>query len=157
MNILFTASECVPFVKTGGLADVVGSLAPVLAKQGHDVRVVLPMYTAIDQKWQEQMSFLLHFDVQLYRSSQLDMSHTLAANLSAGYFDAALVANDALITISFIFTAVTFPILGWSKDSFAKQTVTFRLKCSVVDCFRFFNFAVGPSSDLLRRGQADTH
>ncbi len=65
MNILFTASECVPFVKTGGLADVVGSLAPVLAKQGHDVRVMLPMYTAIPQDYQHQMQFVLHFDVQL--------------------------------------------------------------------------------------------
>ncbi|MDD3212515.1 MAG: glycogen synthase GlgA [Eubacteriales bacterium] len=65
MNILFTASECVPFVKTGGLADVVGSLAPVLAKQGHDVRVMLPMYTAIPLDWQHKMQFLLHFDVQL--------------------------------------------------------------------------------------------
>ena len=65
MKILFTASECVPFIKTGGLADVVGALAPVLAKKGHDVRVILPMYTAIGQKWQEQMQYLLDFDVQL--------------------------------------------------------------------------------------------
>ncbi|MBP3649306.1 MAG: glycogen/starch synthase, partial [Clostridia bacterium] len=65
MKILFTASECVPFVKTGGLADVVGALAPVLSKQGHDVRVILPMYTAIDQKYQAEMEFVLHFDVQL--------------------------------------------------------------------------------------------
>ena len=36
MKILFTASECVPFVKTGGLADVVGALAPVLAAQGDE-------------------------------------------------------------------------------------------------------------------------
>ena len=65
MKILFTASECVPFVKTGGLADVVGALAPVLAKKGHDVRVILPLYTLIDQKWQSQMEYVLSFDVQL--------------------------------------------------------------------------------------------
>ena len=51
MKILFTSSECVPFIKTGGLADVVGALAPVLAKKGHDVRVVLPLYTAIDSSF----------------------------------------------------------------------------------------------------------
>ncbi|MBR5545617.1 MAG: glycogen synthase GlgA [Clostridia bacterium] len=65
MKILFTASECVPFVKTGGLADVVGALGPVLAGQGHDVRVILPLYSAIAQKWQEKMEYLLDFEVQL--------------------------------------------------------------------------------------------
>ncbi len=65
MKILFTASECVPFIKTGGLADVVGALAPVLAKQGHDVRVMLPLYTAIPQRYQEKMTHMADFEVQL--------------------------------------------------------------------------------------------
>jgi len=65
MKILFVSSECVPFIKTGGLADVVGSLATVLARDGHDVRVIVPMYTAIELHFQQQMEHLLHFDVQL--------------------------------------------------------------------------------------------
>jgi len=44
MKILFVASESVPFVKTGGLADVVGALAPVLANEGNDVRVIIPLF-----------------------------------------------------------------------------------------------------------------
>lgn len=65
MKILFTASECVPFVKTGGLADVVGALAPVLAKQGHDVRVILPLYSAIPQQYVEKMTHVIDFEVEL--------------------------------------------------------------------------------------------
>ena len=65
MKILFTASECVPFVKTGGLADVVGALAPVLARQGHDVRVMIPLYAHIPQHYVEKMEHVVDFEVQL--------------------------------------------------------------------------------------------
>lgn len=65
MKILFTASESVPFVKTGGLADVVGALAPVLAAQGHDVRVIIPDFSAIPQEYTEKMVHVCDFEVQL--------------------------------------------------------------------------------------------
>jgi len=47
LKILFAASECVPFCKTGGLADVVGALPKELRKQRHDVRIILPKYRTV--------------------------------------------------------------------------------------------------------------
>ena len=65
MKILFVASESVPFVKTGGLADVVGALAPVLSREGHDVRVVIPEFSVIPQEYVQQMTHVCDFEVQL--------------------------------------------------------------------------------------------
>ena len=44
MKILYATSEAVPFIKTGGLADVAGSLPPALAQEGAEIAVVLPLY-----------------------------------------------------------------------------------------------------------------
>ena len=66
MKILFAASEAVPFCKTGGLADVAGSLPQALAKTGDEVAVVLPLYERIGQEWREKMEFVTYIgDVPL--------------------------------------------------------------------------------------------
>ena len=65
MKILFASSEVAPFIKTGGLADVAGSLPAALAKNGHEVRVILPLYEKIGPQWREQMTFRKHFTVPL--------------------------------------------------------------------------------------------
>ena len=50
-KVLFIASECVPFIKTGGLADVVGSLPKCFDKKYFDVRVVLPKYMCMKEEY----------------------------------------------------------------------------------------------------------
>ena len=65
MKILYVASEAAPWVKTGGLGDVAGSLPQALAALGHDVRVVIPLYSAIDSGLREQMRYVKNFYVRL--------------------------------------------------------------------------------------------
>ena len=48
LNVLFVASEMTPFIKTGGLGDVVGALPKALIKKGCTVKAVIPLYSAID-------------------------------------------------------------------------------------------------------------
>ena len=65
-HVLFVASECTPFIKTGGLADVIGSLPQALKENEQlEVRVILPLYDEISEEWKNQMEYLTSFDVKL--------------------------------------------------------------------------------------------
>ena len=55
MKVLYVAAEAVPFAKTGGLADVAGSLPKALRKDGVDVRVIMPKYGKIAQEYIDRM------------------------------------------------------------------------------------------------------
>lgn len=70
LNIVFIASECVPYAKTGGLADVVGALPKALHDLGHRVQVIIPKYSKIDaqkfglQRFQDSMGVWMGAGVQ---------------------------------------------------------------------------------------------
>jgi starch synthase len=64
-KILFAASEAVPFIKTGGLADVTGSLPGYFDKKKYDVRIIIPKYLCMDPAFVEKMHFRCHFYVNL--------------------------------------------------------------------------------------------
>ncbi len=65
MKVLYTASEAVPFCKTGGLADVAGSLPPALAAQGVETAVILPLYRRVKERFADQLTFLCYDYVDL--------------------------------------------------------------------------------------------
>ncbi|MBQ3951615.1 MAG: glycogen synthase, partial [Oscillospiraceae bacterium] len=65
MGVLFAAFEAVPFMKTGGLGDVAGSLPQALSKENCDVRVIIPKFGAIPQQYKDQMRYVCHFYVPL--------------------------------------------------------------------------------------------
>ena len=60
-KILFVASECVPFIKTGGLADVCGALPKEFDKNYWDVRVVIPDYSCIPERYRNNFEYVTHF------------------------------------------------------------------------------------------------
>lgn len=64
-KILFVASEAVPFIKTGGLADVAGTLPKYFNKEKYDVRVMVPKYLAIPEEYRNQMQYKTHFYMNL--------------------------------------------------------------------------------------------
>ena len=65
MKVLYAASEAVPFCKTGGLADVAGSLPPALAAEGVETAVILPLYESVKQRYGAELQYLCYDYVDL--------------------------------------------------------------------------------------------
>lgn len=65
MKILFATSECAPFSKSGGLADVAYSLPPALKKAGHEIAVITPMYQCVQTRFAEELTHVTDLPVSL--------------------------------------------------------------------------------------------
>ncbi|PLS09640.1 glycogen synthase GlgA [Neobacillus cucumis] len=86
MKVLFAVSECVPFVKTGGLADVAGALPKALKNLGTEVRVILPFYCTIPEKFKKSFQFQKEIHVQVGWRSQYCGIYTLVHDGITYYF-----------------------------------------------------------------------
>ncbi len=87
-KVLFVASEGVPFIKTGGLADVVGSLPKYLNKDEFDVRVILPKYMCMKEEMKNRLNYVTHFYMDLgWRSQYVGVLETVYDGVQFYFID----------------------------------------------------------------------
>ena len=87
-KVLFVTSEAVPFIKTGGLADVAGSLPQYFEKSEYEVRIILPKYVCMDEELKKQMHFLSRFYVRLsWRSQYVGVLETKMEGITYYFID----------------------------------------------------------------------
>ncbi|MCL1796289.1 MAG: glycogen synthase GlgA [Clostridia bacterium] len=127
-KILFVASECVPFIKTGGLADVVGALPPALMQEGMDVRVFLPKYGEIPEQYKAAMEPVTNFEVELgWRKQYAGVESLTLAGVkyyfvdNQYYFDRGYIyglGGDEFERFGFFCRAVlnALPLIGFKPD-----------------------------------------
>ncbi|MBO5564844.1 MAG: glycogen synthase GlgA [Lachnospiraceae bacterium] len=99
-KILFAASEAVPFIKSGGLADVVGSLPKALDSQYYDVRVILPKYACMKQEIKDKMEFVLNFYMD-FDWQQMYVGVLKAEDRGITYY---FIDNESLFSTETIYT-----------------------------------------------------
>lgn len=122
MQIVFAASEAVPFAKTGGLADVVGALPQEILKLNHDVSVYLPLYAEV----REQLQSATHYAV---RSITVPFPH---GNRFAGIVDGGI--RDG-VKFYFVDCPEMFDrkgLYGNNGDSYSDNAERFGLFCRAV-------------------------
>ena len=84
MKITLVASECVPFIKTGGLADVVGALPAAEKELGAEVSVMIPKYSRIPEKYRYSMEHVSDFHVTMGWQCRLGTAHRRPESLPFG-------------------------------------------------------------------------
>jgi len=128
MQIVIAASEAVPFVKTGGLADVVGALPREIAKLGHEVSVFLPLYAAVRPHLEKETTYAI-------RSITIPFPH---GNRFAGIVDGGLREG---VRFYFVDCPEFFDrqgIYGNDGESYADNAERFGLFCrAVIEASKF--------------------
>lgn len=85
-NVLFAAFEATPFIKTGGLGDVAGSLPAHVKSGDYDARVILPLLSSIPEEYKSNMKYVMNYEVRLGWRSQYCGLFTLRMNGVYYYF-----------------------------------------------------------------------
>jgi len=128
VKVLFSASEAVPFVKTGTLADVVGSLPKYLDKEEYDVRIILPKYTCMDEHLKKMLHFISHFYITLgWRKQYVGILEAVYDNITYYFIDNEFYfsgetpygyAYEDIEKFAFFSKAVleSLPVLGFQPD-----------------------------------------
>jgi starch synthase len=116
MKIVMIASECVPFVKTGGLADVVGALPRALKDLGHEVIVVLPRYAVVDGVRHGLKPFLSPMGVWMGNAEEW-CSVQVAEEPSAAAEESGDIAKSDHIPVYFIESQKYFNRFGLYHDA----------------------------------------
>ena len=86
INVLFAAFEATPFIKTGGLGDVAGSLPAYVNNREFEARVILPLLSSIPDKYREKMKYVANYEVKLGWRSQYCGLFTLEQGGVSYYF-----------------------------------------------------------------------
>ena len=128
-NVLFVASESVPFIKTGGLADVVGSLPKSLDKEKYDVRIFIPKYGCMKQDMKDRLDYKTNFYMDFnWKSVYVGIMEAVVDGITYYFIDNEYYfsgpkpyCDDALFEIekyAFYSKAVlsSLPLIGFKPD-----------------------------------------
>ncbi len=104
LKICFVSSEIVPFAKTGGLADVSGALGKYLHEEGHDIRLIMPLYSSIDLKSQDFRIIKSMQNLELWFGGVKKVYSVFTAKLPKTHADVYFIHCPSLFDRSAIYT-----------------------------------------------------